>query len=37
MTAKIGRQTLRLIHWVVGPGTLDGLSPGQRRETEAPE
>jgi len=37
MTAKIGHLTLRLIRWVVAPGTLDGLSPGQWRETEAPE
>jgi 23S rRNA pseudouridine2457 synthase len=37
MTATIGHPTLRLIRWVVGPWTLDGLSPGQWRETEAPE
>ena len=37
MTAKIGHPALRLIRWAVGPWTLDGLAPGQWRETEAPE
>jgi len=37
MTAKIVHPTLRLIRWLVGPWTPDGLSLGQRRETEALE
>lgn len=37
MTAKIGHPTLRLIRWAVGPWTLQGLAPGQWRETEAGE
>jgi len=37
MTAKFGYPTLRLIRWALGPRTLDGLSLGHWRETEAPE
>jgi len=37
MTAKIGHPTLRLIRWAVGPWTLEGLAPGQWRETDAAE
>lgn len=37
MTARIGHPTLRLIRWAVGPWTLQGLAPGQWRETEASE
>lgn len=37
MTAKIGHPTLRLIRWAVGAWTLQGLAPGQWRETEAGE
>jgi 23S rRNA pseudouridine2457 synthase len=33
MTAKVGYPTLRLIRWAVGPWTLEGLTPGQWRET----
>jgi 23S rRNA pseudouridine2457 synthase len=35
MTAKVGYPTLRLIRCAVGPWTLDGLVPGQWRETQA--
>ncbi len=35
MTAKIGHPTVRLIRWAVGAWTLDGLAPGEWRETEA--
>ncbi|GGC10997.1 pseudouridine synthase [Novosphingobium endophyticum] len=33
MTAAIGHPTLRLVRWSVGDWTLDGLAPGQWRET----
>jgi 23S rRNA pseudouridine2457 synthase len=33
MTAKVGYPTLRLIRWAVGPWTLEGLVPGQWRES----
>lgn len=36
MTAKVGHPTLRLVRWVVGDWTLDGLAPGQWREIPAP-
>jgi 23S rRNA pseudouridine2457 synthase len=32
MTAAVGRPTLRLVRWSVGPWTLDGLAPGAWRE-----
>ncbi len=34
MTAAVGLPTLRLIRRSVGPWTLDGLQPGQFRETD---
>jgi 23S rRNA pseudouridine2457 synthase len=34
MTAAVGHPTLRLIRWAVGPWTLEGLVPGQWRETD---
>jgi 23S rRNA pseudouridine2457 synthase len=34
MTAAVGLPTLRLIRRSVGPWTLDGLQPGQLRETD---
>ena len=37
MTAAVGLPTLRLIRWSVGPWTLDGLAPGQRREVSRTE
>jgi 23S rRNA pseudouridine2457 synthase len=36
MTAAVGHPTLRLIRAAVGPWTLDGLAPGQWRETAVP-
>lgn len=33
MTAKAGFPTLRLIRWRIGDWTLEGLAPGQWRET----
>ncbi len=33
MTAKVGFPTLRLIRWAVGQWTLEGLAPGQWRES----
>ncbi len=36
MTAAVGHPTLRLIRAAVGPWTLDGLAPGQWRETSVP-
>jgi len=33
MTAALGHPTLRLIRWRIGDWTLDGLAPGQWRET----
>jgi pseudouridine synthase len=36
MTAAVGLPCLRLVRWRVGPWTLEGLSPGQWREVEAP-
>ncbi len=33
MTAAIGHPTLRLVRWAIGEWTLDGLAPGQWRET----
>lgn len=35
MTAAVGLPTLRLVRWRVGDWTLDGLAPGDWRETEA--
>ena len=35
MTAAVGLPTLRLIRCALGPYTLDGLAPGQWRETAA--
>jgi 23S rRNA pseudouridine2457 synthase len=32
MTAAVGLPTLRLVRWAIGPWTLDGLQPGDRRE-----
>jgi len=34
MTAKVGFPTLRLIRYRIGPWTLDGLAPGQWRESD---
>lgn len=36
MTAAVGFPTLRLIRWSVGDWTLEGLAPGQWRETPMP-
>jgi 23S rRNA pseudouridine2457 synthase len=36
MTAAVGRPTLRLVRWSVGPWSLDGLAPGEWREVEVP-
>lgn len=33
MTARVGCPTLRLIRWAVGEWTIEGLLPGQWRET----
>jgi 23S rRNA pseudouridine2457 synthase len=33
MTAAIGHPTLRLVRWSIGNWTVDGLSPGEWRET----
>jgi 23S rRNA pseudouridine2457 synthase len=33
MTAKVGFPTLRLIRWAVGPWSLEGIAPGQWRES----
>ncbi|MFQ6553270.1 pseudouridine synthase [Aestuariibius insulae] len=33
MTAQIGHPTLRLIRWSIGNWTLDGLPPGELRDT----
>ena len=33
MTAKVGLPTLRLVRWRVGPWSLEGLAPGEWRET----
>lgn len=35
MTAAIGHPTLRLVRWSVGDWTLDGIAPGECRETGA--
>lgn len=35
MTAKVGYPTLRLVRASIGPYSLDGLPPGEWRETEA--
>lgn len=35
MTAHVGHPTLRLVRWRVGEWTLDGLAPGEWRETRA--
>ena len=32
MTAAVGHPTLRLVRWSVGDWTIEGLSPGERRE-----
>jgi pseudouridine synthase len=37
MTAAVGFPTLRLIRWAVGEWTLDGLTPGEWRETAPPK
>jgi 23S rRNA pseudouridine2457 synthase len=37
MTAKVGLPTLRLIRFRVGPWSLEGLPPGQWRETPLPD
>jgi len=34
MTARVGFPTLRLIRWAVGDWTLDGLAPGEWKESE---
>lgn len=36
MTAAVGFPTLRLIRYAIGPWTLEGLAPGEWRETTAP-
>ena len=36
MTAAVGLPTLRLIRWAVGEWTLEGLAPGEWRETAVP-
>lgn len=33
MTAAVGHPTLRLVRWSVGDWTLDGLQPGEGRQT----
>jgi 23S rRNA pseudouridine2457 synthase len=35
MTAAVGYPTLRLVRWSVGEWSLDGLAPGEWRETSA--
>jgi 23S rRNA pseudouridine2457 synthase len=35
MTARVGLPTLRLIRVAIGPWSLEGLAPGQWRETKA--
>ncbi len=35
MTAHVGHPTLRLVRWRVGGWALDGLAPGEWRETRA--
>jgi 23S rRNA pseudouridine2457 synthase len=37
MTAKVGLPTLRLVRFRIGPWSLDGLAPGEWRETAAPD
>lgn len=37
MTAAVGYPTLRLIRWAVGKWSVDGLAPGEWRETPPPE
>lgn len=37
MTAKLGLPTLRLVRFRVGPWSLEGLAPGQWRETPPPD
>jgi len=34
MTAAVGHPTLRLVRWQIGEWTLDGIAPGEWRETE---
>lgn len=36
MTAAVGLPTLRLVRWTIGPWSLDGIGPGERREVELP-
>jgi 23S rRNA pseudouridine2457 synthase len=36
MTAHIGFPTLRLVRWRIGPHALDGLAPGEWRQTSGP-
>src|SRR6187551_1660505 len=33
MTAAVGHPTLRLVRWAIGAWTLEGLAPGEWRET----
>jgi 23S rRNA pseudouridine2457 synthase len=35
MTAAVGLPTLRLVRWSLGPITVAGLAPGERRELDA--
>ncbi|MEQ5787951.1 pseudouridine synthase [Erythrobacter sp. NFXS35] len=35
MTAAVGLPTLRLVRWSIGDWTLDGIAPGQIKETPA--
>jgi len=35
MTARVGHPTLRLVRWRVGEWTLDGLAPGDWRDTRS--
>lgn len=35
MTAAVGLPTLRLVRWSLGPVTVAGLAPGERRELDA--
>jgi len=36
MTAAVGLPTLRLVRWRIGPWNLDGLAPGQWRDSPPP-
>ena len=35
MTAAVGCPTLRLVRWSIGAWTVEGLAPGEYRETES--